>query len=171
MVPFPNLGFMRKVYPGFVQLTGFMTMNLDRHIDAHHRLFDNLVKGDEEPVEAHKAFYEEYLAVMDLPAEFYLQTVQTVFKEHALPKGEMTHRGAAIDFAAIRKTMLMTVEGENDDICAVGQTQAAHDLCVNVPDEMRRHYVQPKVGHYGVFNGRRWRTEIQPRIRDMIRSV
>lgn len=170
-VPFPNLGFMRKVYPGFVQLTGFMTMNLDRHIDAHHRLFDNLVKGDEEPVEAHKAFYEEYLAVMDLPAEFYLQTVQTVFKEHALPKGEMTHRGAAIDFGAIRKTMLMTVEGENDDICAVGQTQAAHDLCVNVPDDMRRHYVQPEVGHYGVFNGRRWRTEIQPRIRDMIRSV
>jgi poly(3-hydroxybutyrate) depolymerase len=170
-VPYPHSGFLRKVYPGFVQLNGFLAMNLDKHIDAHHRQFDNMVAGDEDPVSAHKTFYEEYLSVMDLPAEFFLETVKTVFKDHALPKGEMTHRGAAVDFGAIRNTTLMTVEGENDDICSVGQTQAAHALCVNVPESMRRHYVQPQVGHYGVFNGRRWRTEIQPRIRDMIRDV
>jgi poly(3-hydroxybutyrate) depolymerase len=146
-------------------------MNLDKHIGAHHRQFDNMVVGDKDPVVAHKAFYEEYLSVMDLPAEFFLETVKTVFKDHALPKGEMTHRGESVDFEAIQKTNLMTVEGENDDICAVGQTQAAHAICVNVPDEMRRHYVQPQVGHYGVFNGRRWRNVIQPRIRDMIRGV
>jgi len=169
-VPFPNLGFMRKVYPGFVQLSGFMAMNIDRHINAHHRHFDNLVKGDADPVDAHKAFYEEYMSVMDLPAEFFLETIKTVFKEHLIPTGRMTHRGASVDFGAIQKTTLMTVEGEKDDICAVGQTQAAQELCPNIPDARRRHYVQPEVGHYGVFNGRRWRTEIQPRIRDMIRG-
>ncbi|MFT6581997.1 MAG: poly(3-hydroxybutyrate) depolymerase [Alphaproteobacteria bacterium] len=169
-VPFPNAGFMRKVYPGFVQLSGFMAMNLDRHINAHHQHFDNLVTGDADSVDAHKAFYEEYMSVMDLPAAFFLETVKTVFKEHLLPTGRMTHRGAPVDFGAIQKTTLMTVEGEKDDICSVGQTQAAHELCPNVPDALRRHYVQPEVGHYGVFNGRRWRTEIQPRIRDMIRG-
>ena len=170
-VPFPNAGFMREVYPGFVQLTGFMTMNLERHTRAHVKLFDNLVKGDEDSVQSHRDFYEEYLAVMDLPAEFYLQTVKTVFQEHALPDGNMTHRGEPIDCSEIRNTALMTVEGERDDICGLGQTEAAQGLCTNVPVDERYHYVQPGVGHYGVFNGTRWRTEIQPRIREMIRSV
>jgi len=170
-VPFPNAGFGRRVYPGFIQLTGFMTMNLERHAEAHMKLFENLVKGDCDSVNAHKAFYEEYLAVMDLSAEFYLQTVQTVFQDHLLPKGEMRHRGRRIDCSAIRKTALMTVEGERDDICGLGQTEAAHDLCTNVPVDRRYSYVQPGVGHYGVFSGTRWRTEIQPRIREMIRTV
>jgi poly(3-hydroxybutyrate) depolymerase len=170
-VPWPNLGTMRKVYPGFVQLSGFLSMNLDRHISAHHRYFDHLVEGDRDSVTQHKKFYEEYLSVMDLPAAFFLQTIESVFKEHLLPKGLIRHRGELIDPAAITKTAIMTVEGEKDDICAVGQTAAAHELCVNVPEDRRFHYVQPGVGHYGVFNGTRWRTEIQPRIRDMIRSV
>jgi poly(3-hydroxybutyrate) depolymerase len=171
MVPFPNAGFMRRVYPGFIQLTGFMTMNLDRHRKAHWDLFENLVKGDCDSVAQHRKFYDEYLAVMDLPADFYLQTVRTAFQEHALPKGEMRHRGELVDCSAINKTALMTVEGENDDICGLGQTQAAHDLCTNVPQDEKFHYVQPGVGHYGVFNGTRWRTEIQPRIREMIRTI
>lgn len=170
-VPFPNAGFMRQVYPGFIQLTGFMTMNLQRHTKAHVKLFDHLVRGDEDSVQQHRTFYEEYLAVMDLPAEFYLQTVKTVFQEHALPKGKMMHRGDRIDCSAIRNTALMTVEGERDDICGLGQTEAAQQLCANVPIDERYHYVQPGVGHYGVFNGTRWRTEIQPRIREMIRSI
>ncbi|MGI9410280.1 MAG: polyhydroxyalkanoate depolymerase [Hyphomicrobiaceae bacterium] len=171
MVPFPNAGMMRRVYPGFIQLTGFMTMNLDRHRKAHWELFENLVKGDCDSVAQHRKFYDEYLAVMDLPAEFYLQTVQTAFQDHALPNGEMRHRGELVDCSAIRQTALMTVEGENDDICGLGQTQAAHDLCINVPEDEQYHYVQPGVGHYGVFNGTRWRTEIQPRIREMIRTI
>jgi len=170
-VPFPNAGWMREVYPGFIQLTGFMTMNMDRHTKAHVKLFDNLVKGDEDSVQQHRDFYEEYLSVMDLPAEFYLQTVETVFQRHDLPKGRMMHRGRRIDCSAIRKTAIMTVEGERDDICGLGQTEAAHDLCPNVPVDEKYHYVQQGVGHYGVFNGTRWRTEIQPRIREMIRSV
>ena len=170
-VPFPNPGAMRRVYPGFVQLSGFMTMNLDRHVTAHWDLFDNLVKGDSDSVKQHQDFYEEYLAVMDLPAEFYLQTVETVFQKHALPDGKMMHRGERVDCAAIENTALMTVEGERDDICGLGQTEAAHDLCCNIPVDEKYHYVQPEVGHYGVFNGRRWRTEIQPRIREMIRTV
>ena len=170
-VPFPNAGFGRRVYPGFIQLTGFMTMNLERHTQAHWKLFENLVKGDCDSVNQHKAFYEEYLAVMDLPAEFYLQTVKTVFQDHALPKGEMMHRGRRIDCSAIKKTALMTVEGERDDICGLGQTQAAHDLCSGLPADEHYGYVQPGVGHYGVFSGTRWRTEIQPRIREMIRTT
>jgi poly(3-hydroxybutyrate) depolymerase len=170
-VPFPNAGMGRRVYPGFIQLTGFMTMNLERHTQAHMKLFENLVKGDCDSVNQHKAFYEEYLAVMDLPAEFYLQTVRTVFQEHLLPKGEMMHRGQRVDCAAIRKTALMTVEGERDDICGLGQSEAAHDLCPNIPVDEHYYYVQPGVGHYGVFSGTRWRTEIQPRIREMIRTI
>jgi poly(3-hydroxybutyrate) depolymerase len=170
-VPFPNPGFMRPVYPGFIQLTGFMTMNLDRHMNAHRKLFDHLVTGDCDSVQQHRDFYEEYLAVMDLPAEFYLQTVQTVFRDHALPDGFMLHRGALVDCKAITKTALMTVEGERDDICGLGQTEAAHDLCANIPMDEKYHYVQPGVGHYGVFNGTRWRTEIQPRIREFIRTI
>ena len=170
-VPWPHPGVMRKVYPGFIQLSGFLSMNLDRHITAHQRYFDHMVEGDCDSAEQHKRFYEEYLSVMDLPAEFFLQTIRDVFKEYKLPNGTMRHRGKPVDLTAIKRTALMTVEGEKDDICAVGQTEAAQDLCTGVPDKHRFHYVQPGVGHYGVFNGTRWRTEIQPRIRDMIRSV
>ncbi|HWK15761.1 MAG TPA: polyhydroxyalkanoate depolymerase [Rhizobiaceae bacterium] len=169
-VPWPNPGFGRDVYPGFLQLSGFMSMNLDRHIIAHKDFFLHLVKDDGDSAEKHREFYDEYLAVMDLTAEFYLQTVETVFIHHALPKGEMTHRGDPVDPAAIRNTALLTVEGENDDISGVGQTQAAHDLCVNIPPEKRAHYLQPKVGHYGVFNGSRFRAEIVPRIVDFMHS-
>ena len=169
-VPFPHPGFMRDVYPGFLQLQGFMSMNLDRHIEAHHNLFLHLVKGDGDSAQKHREFYDEYLAVMDLSAEFYLQTVDTVFVRHALPKGEMTHRGRRIEPAAITRTALMTVEGEHDDISAVGQTEAAQRLCVNIPDDKRAHYIQPSVGHYGVFNGSRFRAEIAPRIADFVLS-
>ena len=168
-VPWPHPGFGRDVYPGFLQLSGFMSMNLDRHIIAHKDFFLHLVKNDGEP-EKHREFYDEYLAVMDLTAEFYLQTVETVFVRHDLPKGEMKHRGDLVDPSAIRNTALLTVEGENDDISGVGQTQAAHDLCINIPQSRRAHYLQPKVGHYGVFNGSRFRAEIAPRITDFITS-
>lgn len=170
-VPWPHAGYMRRVYPGFMQLTGFMTMNLDRHVGAHVELFQNLVKGDCDSVNQHQQFYDEYLSVMDLTAEFYLQTIETAFQAHRLPDGTMTHRGQLVDCSAIRKTALITIEGERDDICGLGQTEAAHDLCINVPFDEKYHYVQPGVGHYGVFNGTRWRTEIQPRLREMIRTV
>ncbi|MEO5323095.1 polyhydroxyalkanoate depolymerase [Mesorhizobium sp. CC13] len=169
-VPWPAPGFSRDVYPGFLQLSGFMTMNLDRHIIAHKDFFMHLVKNDGDSAEKHRDFYDEYLAVMDLTAEFYLQTVETVFMRHSLPKGEMTHRGQPVDLAAIRNVALFTVEGENDDISGLGQTQAAHDLCINIPDEMKAHYMQPAVGHYGVFNGSRFRAEIVPRIVDFMAS-
>jgi len=169
-VPFPHPGVMRDVYPGFLQLHGFMSMNLDRHIEAHHNLFLHLVKGDGDSAQKHREFYDEYLAVMDLAAEFYLQTVETVFIRHALPKGDMTHRGRRVDPTAIRRVALMTVEGEKDDISSVGQTEAAHALCVNIPQEHKVHYVQPAVGHYGVFNGSRFRAEIAPRIADFALS-
>ncbi|MGN8020919.1 polyhydroxyalkanoate depolymerase [Phyllobacterium sp. 22229] len=163
-VPWPHAGFMRDVYPGFLQLSGFMSMNLDRHITAHKEFFMHLVKEDGDSADKHRDFYDEYLAVMDLTAEFYLQTVDTVFVRHALPKGEMTHRGKLVDPASIRTVALLTVEGENDDISGVGQTKAAQTLCVNIPDAMRMHHLQAKVGHYGVFNGSRFRAEIAPRI-------
>ncbi|RUM98534.1 polyhydroxyalkanoate depolymerase [Pseudaminobacter arsenicus] len=166
--PWPTPGFGRSVYPGFLQLSGFMSMNLDRHIIAHKDFFMHLVRHDGDGAEKHRDFYDEYLAVMDLTAEFYLQTVDTVFIRHSLPKGEMTHRGAAVDPAAIRNVALLTVEGENDDISGLGQTEAAHDLCINIPDSRRSHYVQPTVGHYGVFNGSRFRAQIVPRIVDFI---
>jgi poly(3-hydroxybutyrate) depolymerase len=169
-VPWPNPGFMREVYPGFLQLSGFMAMNLDRHIIAHKDFFTHLVKNDGDGADKHREFYDEYLAVMDLTAEFYLQTVDTVFVRHLLPKGEMTHRGEPIDLAAIRTVALFTVEGENDDISGLGQTKAAHDLCVNIPKDRKAHYMQPAVGHYGVFNGSRFRSEIVPRMVDFIRS-
>ncbi|MBL8576856.1 MAG: polyhydroxyalkanoate depolymerase [Mesorhizobium sp.] len=169
-VPWPEPGFGRDVYPGFLQLSGFMGMNLDRHITAHKDFFLHLVKNDGDGAEKHRDFYDEYLAVMDLTAEFYLQTVDTVFIRHALPKGEMTHRGTPVDPKAIRNVALLTIEGENDDISGLGQTQAAHDLCINIPDDMRVHYMQPAVGHYGVFNGSRFRADIVPRIVDFISS-
>jgi poly(3-hydroxybutyrate) depolymerase len=167
-VPLPNPGFMRDVYPGFLQLAGFMAMNIDRHLEAHGEMFKHLIEGDGDSAEKHRDFYDEYLAVMDLTAEFYLQTVDTVFVKHALPKGEMSHRGKPVDLKAIRRVGLMTVEGEKDDISGVGQTEAAHWLCTGIPGELRAHYVQPKVGHYGVFNGSRFRSEIAPRVADFI---
>jgi poly(3-hydroxybutyrate) depolymerase len=169
-VPFPNPGMMRDVYPGFLQITGFMSMNLDRHFGAHRDLFVHLVRGDGDSAQKHREFYDEYLAVMDLAAEFYLQTVDTVFVRHALPKGEMSHRGVPVDPGRIRRVALLTVEGENDDISGLGQTAAAHRLCSGIPEARKAHYVQPGVGHYGVFNGSRFRAEIAPRIFDFILS-
>jgi poly(3-hydroxybutyrate) depolymerase len=134
-------------------------------------MFKHLVKGDGDSAEKHRVFYDEYLAVMDLSAEFYLQTVDQVFVQHQLPKGEMKHRGVPVDLAAIRSTALMTVEGENDDISGVGQTYAAQDLCINIPEACKTHYLQTGVGHYGVFNGSRFRAEIAPRIRDFIMTI
>ena len=163
-VPFPQPGFLRPVYPGFLQLSGFMSMNLDRHLTATKDFFEHLVKNDGDAAEKHRDFYDEYMAVMDLTAEFYLQTVEVVFMRHALPKGEMMHRSQRVDTTAIRKVALLTIEGENDDISGVGQTEAAQTICTNIPDDMRQHYVQPDVGHYGVFNGSRFRREIAPRI-------
>ncbi len=170
-VPFPNPGFMRDVYPGFLQLNGFMSMNLDRHIEAHKQLFLHLVRGDGDSAAKHKEFYDEYLAVMDLAAEFYLQTVETVFVRHALPDGEMTHRGRRVDPSRIRQVGLLTIEGEHDDISGVGQTEAAHRLCGNIPADRQAHWLQPGVGHYGVFNGSRFRAEIAPRIADFVLSM
>ena len=169
-VPFPHPGFMRDVYPGFLQLHGFVSMNLDRHIEAHKELFLHLVRGDGDSAQKHREFYDEYLAVMDLAAEFYLQTVEVVFIRHDLPQGRMTHRGAPVDPSKIHRVALMTVEGENDDISGVGQTQAAQDLCSNIPPAHKSHYLQLGVGHYGVFNGSRFRAEIAPRIADFVLS-
>ncbi|MGO3928726.1 polyhydroxyalkanoate depolymerase [Rhodopseudomonas pseudopalustris] len=169
-VPFPHPGVMRDVYPGFLQLNGFISMNLDRHMDAHKNLFNHLVQGDGDLADKHREFYDEYLAVMDLTAEFYLQTVDLVFVKHALPKGEMTHRGKLVEPSKIKRVALMTVEGENDDISGLGQTEATHTLCTSIPDERRVHYVQKGVGHYGVFNGSRFRSEIVPRISDFMLS-
>jgi len=170
-VPFPLVGAMRKVYPGFVQLTGFMTMNLDRHMKAHVGLYNHLVEGDGDSADQHREFYDEYLSVMDLPAEFFLQTIETVFKEHHLPKGTMKHRERLVDPSKIRKTALMTVEGEKDDICGLGQTSAAHKLCANLSDDKKVRHIQLGAGHYGVFNGRCWKSEIQPKIAEFIRKV
>ena len=167
-VPFPHPGFLREVYPGFLQLTGFMSMNLDRHMTAHHDFFHHLIEGDGDSAEKHRDFYDEYLAVMDLTAEFYLQTLEKVFMNHDLPNGTFLHRDRLVDPGAIRRTALLTIEGEKDDISGLGQTQAAHRLAVNLPDDKRGHYMQPGVGHYGVFNGSRYRSEICPRIADFI---
>jgi poly(3-hydroxybutyrate) depolymerase len=163
-------GAFRRVYPGFLQLAGFMTMNLDRHVNAHVDLFKNLVKGDGESAEATKVFYDEYTAVMDLPAEFYLETIATVFQEHALPLGQMISRNRKVEPGAITKTALMTVEGERDDICAPGQTVAAQALCTGLAPSKKAHHLQMQVGHYGVFNGKRWRTETYPKVREFIRA-
>jgi poly(3-hydroxybutyrate) depolymerase len=168
-VPFTYPGAMRRVYPGFLQLTSFISMNLDRHINAHMRQFEHLVKGDDDSADGHRAFYDEYLAVMDLTAEFYLQTIQVVFKEHQLPRGVWVSRGRTVDPGAI-ETALMTVEGELDDISGIGQTKAAHALTPNIPGARHVHWEQPRVGHYGIFNGRKWREQIMPRVRDFIRD-
>lgn len=167
-VPFGHKGFMRRVYPGFLQLAGFMAMNMERHMDAHWKMFMHLVEGDGESLDSKRAFYTEYRSVMDLSAEFYLQTIQKVFLEHSLPRGVFEHRGEIVDAGAIRVTALQTIEGERDDISGIGQTRAAHTLATNLPDSMREHYEQPGVGHYGLFNGRRFNSDIAPKIKAFI---
>ncbi|MCG8442092.1 MAG: polyhydroxyalkanoate depolymerase [Caulobacterales bacterium] len=169
-VPWPHPGFLRRVYPGFVQLAGFMNMNWDRHVDAHWSFFEHLVAGDGDSADRHREFYDEYLSVMDLTAEFYLETIERVFQKHLLPRGRLLHRGRLVKPSAITRTGLLTVEGEHDDISGIGQTQAAHDLCTALPDSRKLDYVQPGVGHYGVFNGRRFRSEVRPKVAKFIRA-
>lgn len=170
-VPFPHAGMGRPVYPGFLQLSGFMSMNFERHVSAHVEMFNHLVEGDGDSAEKHRDFYDEYLAVMDLTAEFYLQTVEQVFIRHEVPLGLLSHRGELVDLSAIRRVALLTVEGEKDDISGVGQTLAAHDLCANIPGLRKAHHLQVGVGHYGVFNGSRFRQEIAPRIRAFMHDM
>ncbi len=169
-VPPWHPGAFRRVYPGFLQLAAFISMNPDRHLAAHKRMFAHLVRGDDDSAAAHRRFYDEYLAVMDVPASYYLQTVETFFQKHDLPRGTMTVRGAPVRTEAIERTALMTVEGELDDISAPGQTIAAQTMCSAVPQERRLQYLQTGVGHYGIFNGRRWRSDILPRIKGFIET-
>jgi poly(3-hydroxybutyrate) depolymerase len=161
-LPFYYPGAHRLVYPGFIQLQGFMAMNVERHVGEHMKLFQNLVKGDEDSAAAHRKFYDEYLSVMDTTAEFYLQTVERVFQKHDLPNGTFMWHGHTVNPAAITKTALLTVEGELDDISAPGQTRAALDLCSGLSEDMKKAYLQIDVGHYGIFNGRKWREHILP---------
>ena len=170
MVPWPNRGCMRRVYPGFLQLSSFLAMNVDRHVDAHVGQFRNLVRGDGDSSDAHRRFYDEYLAVMDLTAEFYLQTIERVFQKRLLAVGEYRYRDRLVEPAAVTDVGIMTIEGEKDDITGLGQTEAAQDLLANVADADRLHFVANGVGHYGVFNGSRWRKMIQPKVRDFIRA-
>jgi poly(3-hydroxybutyrate) depolymerase len=170
-VPWRFAGWARRVYPGFVQLTAFMSMNFDRHVAAHLGQFRALAGGDGPSAAAHRRFYDEYNAVMDLPAEFYLETVQRVFQQHDLPLGRLHWRGRLVRPAAIRRTALLTVEGERDDICAIGQTLAALELCSGISVARKVNHLQTGVGHYGVFSGRRWATQIYPRLREMIQMT
>ena len=165
VVPFNHPGCNRRVYPGFLQLQGFMSLNLERHVGEHIGLFTNMVKGDGDSAEEHRKFYNEYLAVMDLSADFYLDTIQRVFIEQHLADGRFLWRGRKVRPEAITKTALFTIEGEKDDITGIGQTEAAHRMCSSLPLTMRQHYLQPRVGHYGLFNGRRWREELYPHVR------
>ncbi len=167
-VPWRYPGAMRRVYPGFLQLTAFMSMNPERHQQAFKNLYEHLLSGDTVAADATIRFYDEYFAVNDLPSEFYLETVGQVFQEYRLAKGEFCVRGEKVEPAAIRRTALFTVEGERDDICSIGQTVAAHDLCSGIRPYMKSHHVQLGVGHYGVFSGRRWQQQIYPRVREMI---
>ena len=167
-VPLRYPGATRRVYPGFVQLTAFMSMNAERHIKAQVDLYKAMAHGEHEQAATIKAFYDEYFAVLDMTAEFYLETVQWVFQDHLLAKGELTFRGRPVNPKAIRRTALFTVEGERDDICAIGQTVAAHDLCTSLRPYRKKHYMQAGVGHYGVFSGRRWASQIYPLVRNTI---
>jgi poly(3-hydroxybutyrate) depolymerase len=167
-VPMQCKGAFRQVYPGFVQLAAFMSMNIERHIKQHLDLANHLVKGEKDKAQTIKTFYDEYFAVMDLPAEFYLETVRDVFQKHLLPQGRLSYRGRTVNPAAIRRMGLMTVEGEKDDICSIGQTLAAQDLCTGVRAYRKVHHMQAGVGHYGVFSGKRWNTEIYPLLRDFV---
>jgi poly(3-hydroxybutyrate) depolymerase len=165
-VPPPYPGAGRRVYPGFVQLYSFMSMNAAKHQEAHQRYFQDLVKGDGDGADKHREFYDEYLSVLDLTEEFYLETIDIVFQKHLLPKGKLTHRGRKVKPELITDIALMTVEGEFDDISGIGQTQAAHALCSGIPAKMKVDYIQPGVGHYGVFNGRRFKAEIYPKVKE-----
>jgi polyhydroxyalkanoate depolymerase len=167
-VPVRYAGAFRRVYPGFVQLAAFMSMNIERHAKAHRELYDSLANGDHAKAHATKEFYDEYFAVLDLTAEFYLETVRLVFQEHALPRGQIAWRGEPVEPRAIRRTMLLTVEGERDDVCGVGQTVAAHDLCTGLRPYLKRHHMQAGVGHYGVFSGKRWDNQIYPIVKNVI---
>jgi poly(3-hydroxybutyrate) depolymerase len=167
-VPYRHGGALRRVYPGFVQISAFMNMNLERHVKSIRELYHDLVKGDMDKANATRSFYEEYFAVADLPAEFYLETVKLVFQEYALPRGKLKFRGRKVDPSAIRRTALLTVEGEKDDICSLGQTLAAHDLCSGLRQYMRTHYIEAGAGHYGVFSGKRWNNHIYPVVREAI---
>ena len=169
-VPLKYPGYMRQVYPGFLQHTGFVAMNPSRHADAHRDFYNHLVQGDGESAEAHRKFYDEYNAVLDMPAEYYIDTIKTVFQDFALPRGCMFVREELVRPAAITKTALLTIEGEFDDISGNGQTAAAHDLCTKIPAKMKDHFMVPKVGHYGIFSGRRWREVIYPHIRGFIQK-
>ena len=170
-VPARHPGAGRDVYPGFVQLVAFMSMNSERHTKAHRDLYMHIARGEDDKAEAIKTFYDEYFAVLDLPAEFYLETVSKVFQDALLAKGELTYKGRRVNPGAIRKTALLTVEGEKDDICAPGQTVAAHDLCTGLKPYMKRHHLQVGVGHYGVFSGRRWENQIYPMVRNLMLSM
>jgi poly(3-hydroxybutyrate) depolymerase len=170
-VPAPYMGASRRVYPGFVQLYSFMSMNEKMHQDAHWRYFEDLVRDDGDGAAKHRQFYDEYLSVLDMTEEFYLQTIDIVFQKYLLPKGELKHRGRLVRTAAITDIALMTIEGAHDDISGVGQTQAAHALCPNIPADLKELYVHPDVGHYGVFNGSKFRRDIYPRTRDFIRNT
>ncbi|HSW21011.1 MAG TPA: polyhydroxyalkanoate depolymerase [Ramlibacter sp.] len=170
-VPWPHKGHMLRVYPGFVQLTAFMSMNLERHKKSFRDLYEHLLHGDVEKAHLIRTFYDEYLAVNDLPAEFYLETVEKVFQTYDLARGQLLYRGRRVSCAAIRRTALFTVEGERDDICSVGQTVAAQDLCANVRPYLRTHHVQTGVGHYGVFSGRKWTQQIYPKLRDVVHAA
>jgi poly(3-hydroxybutyrate) depolymerase len=167
-VPEKYPGFMRRVYPGFLQHVGFVGMNADRHLVAHWDYYHKLIQGDGESAESHRRFYNEYNAVLDMPAEYYLDTVKTVFQDFALPKGRMFVREELVRPQAIRDTALLSIEGELDDISGNGQTEAAHLLCLNIPRGRREHFLAPGVGHYGIFSGRRWRELIYPRVRDFV---
>ncbi len=169
-VPVQYAGMRRRVYPGFTQLTAFLNMNLQRHIKSFKDYFNQIVEGDHEKAAATRSFYEEYFAVSDLSADFYLETVRLVFQEHALALGKLKYRDRIINPKSIRRTALLTVEGERDDICALGQTLAAQDLCSKLPQYLRTHYVQAGVGHYGVFSGKRWGNQVYPTVRDVIYS-
>jgi poly(3-hydroxybutyrate) depolymerase len=170
VVPMRYAGAFRRVYPGFMQLAGFLSMNLDRHVNAHVELFKHLVEGNVESADTTRKFYDEYASVMDLPADFYLQTIDRVFHRHALARGAFVSRGMKVDPGAIRRTSVFAIEGENDDICAVGQTTAVHKLLTGLKPGKQRNHVQPGVGHYGVFNGRGWRNGIYPKLKEFIRE-
>ncbi len=168
IVPQGHAGALRKVYPGFVQLVAFMSMNVERHIKSFQDVYNHTMRGEPEKAQTILKFYEEYFAVMDLSGEFYLETLQRVFKEHDLARGVLRYEGRKVDPRAIRRTQLLTIEGDRDDICAVGQTLAAQELCSGIARFRKRHYVQPGAGHYGVFSGRRWSQQIYPLVRDVI---
>jgi poly(3-hydroxybutyrate) depolymerase len=168
VVPWRFAGAGRRVYPGFIQLSAFVAMNINKHVGAHFRQFRSLMEDDQAAANMHRAFYDEYLAVMDLPAEFYLETVKKIFMDHDLPLGKLKYHGRLVKPEAISKTFLLTVEGKRDDVCGLGQTAAALELCAKLPDALKRRHVQADAGHYGIFSGRRWEAEIYPLVRDVI---